>query len=49
MMVDLGRYAVEVLLAYAVTLGLLAWIVFVSVLRSRKIRKLLEEAEGRND
>ncbi|MEM0949024.1 MAG: heme exporter protein CcmD [Pseudomonadota bacterium] len=44
-MPDLGRYAVEVLLAYGVTLALLAGIVAASVARARAMRRALEEAE----
>lgn len=46
-MPDLGTYAVEVLSAYAVSLGLLAVIVGVSVLRGKRIKRALEQAEAR--
>ena len=46
-MPDLGRYTAEVLAAYGISLGLLAGIVVASVLRSRRMRRALEEAEGR--
>ena len=46
-MVDLGKYSVEVLSAYTLTLILLAGIVWASVARSRRMRRALEEAEGR--
>ena len=46
-MPDLGDYAVEVLLAYGVTLGLLAAIVVLSVARARRVRQALEEVEAR--
>jgi heme exporter protein D len=48
MMPDLGRYAVEVLSAYAVSIGLLAGIVAISVARARRVRRALDEAEARN-
>lgn len=47
MTVDLGRYAAEVLAAYAVSLALLVAIVVASVMRARKVRRALEDAEAR--
>ena len=47
MMPDLGRYAFEVTLAYGVSLGLLAALVIISVLRARRVARDLEAAEGR--
>ena len=47
-MVDLGEYSSYVLGAYGLSLLLLAWIVFVSVRRAAKVRKALEEVEGRD-
>jgi heme exporter protein D len=47
MMPDLGRYAVEVMSAYAVSLALLAGIVALSVARARRVRRELDEAEAR--
>jgi heme exporter protein D len=47
MMPDLGRYAVEVMSAYVVSIGLLAGIVAVSVARARRVRRELDEAEAR--
>ncbi|MBE0414151.1 heme exporter protein CcmD [Yoonia sp.] len=44
-MLDLGKYAVEVLLSYGVSLGLLAVIVGLSVRRSRRVRVALERIE----
>ncbi|QMU57433.1 MAG: heme exporter protein CcmD [Boseongicola sp.] len=44
-MPDLGRYAVEVGLAYGVSLGLLIAIVWLSVAQSRRVREALKEAE----
>ena len=46
-MPDLGRYAVEVTLAYGVSLTLLAAIVVLSVVRARKVARDLDAAEGR--
>lgn len=45
-MMDLGKYTVEVLSAYAVTLGLLAVIVLQSLRRSAKIKSALATAEA---
>ena len=47
-MPDLGAYAVEVSLAYAGSLALLAGLLVVSVLQSRRARRLLDEAERRH-
>ena len=46
-MPDLGRYAVEVSLAYGVSLLLLAGIVVLSVVQARKTKRLLDKAEER--
>ena len=46
-MPDLGAYAVEVLSAYAVSLGLLVALVVLSVIRSRQVKRRLAEAEAR--
>ncbi len=46
MMVDLGKYALEVLLAYGVTFGLLAVLIVQSVLRSRRVKRELQSAEA---
>ena len=48
MMPDLGKYAVEVLAAYGVSLALLAAIVGLSVVRARRVRRELDEAEARH-
>jgi heme exporter protein D len=48
MMPDLGRYAVEVLSAYAVSILLLAGIVGLSVMRARRVKRDLDEAEARH-
>ncbi len=47
MMPDLGRYAVEVGLAYGGSLLALVAIVWISVARARRVRAALEEAEAR--
>lgn len=47
MMPDLGKYAVEVLSAYGVSLALLAVLVLASVRSARKARVELEAAEAR--
>lgn len=46
-MPELGKYAVEVALAYGVSLVLLAGIVALSVSQGRKVRKALEDTEAR--
>jgi heme exporter protein CcmD len=48
MMPDLGKYAVEVLSAYGVSILLLAGIVGLSVARARRVRRELDEAEARH-
>ncbi|MEL6800829.1 MAG: heme exporter protein CcmD [Pseudomonadota bacterium] len=48
MMPDLGAYAVEVLSAYIVSLGLLAVIVAASVWRGKRIKRALQDAEARH-
>ncbi len=47
MMPDLGRYATEVLSAYAGSLALLVLIVIVSIIRARRVRARLDEVEAR--
>ena len=50
MMPDLGKYAVEVLGAYAATIGILLVLDMMSIAQSRKIRRALATAEeGCND
>ncbi|WP_410482377.1 heme exporter protein CcmD [Ovoidimarina sediminis] len=46
-MPDLGTYSFEVLSSYAVTLALLAALIWLSVSRARKVRRALEAAEAR--
>ncbi len=45
MMPDLGRYAMEVSLAYVASLGLLAVLVLWVWLRGRAVRRALDEFE----
>ncbi|MEM6727103.1 MAG: heme exporter protein CcmD [Pseudomonadota bacterium] len=45
-MIDLGQYAAEVLFAYGSTFALLGLLVILTVLRARRVRKALEDAEG---
>ena len=47
MMPDLGKYAAAVLSAYGVTIALLVAIVGLSVMRERRVRRDLEDAEAR--
>ncbi|MEL7280795.1 MAG: heme exporter protein CcmD [Pseudomonadota bacterium] len=47
MMPDLGKYADAVLGAYAVSLLLLAGVVIMSVLRSRRVKAELDALEER--
>ncbi|RFP87567.1 heme exporter protein CcmD [Rhodobacteraceae bacterium 63075] len=46
-MPDLGKYALEVLSAYGVSLVLIVGIVLLSVARSRRVRAELEAVEAR--
>ncbi len=48
-MPDLGPHTVPVLLAYGFSLLFLAALVLASVLRSRQVKRALEEAEGKGD
>ncbi len=47
MMPDLGKYAATVLAAYGATLVLLAGVVVLSVVQSRRAKARLAEIEGR--
>jgi heme exporter protein D len=49
MMPDLGRYAFEVLTAYAVSLGLIAVLIVWSFVKSARVRRALAEAEARQE
>ncbi len=46
-MPELGKYAAEVMTAYGVSLLLLAGIVALSVIRGKRIKRELAEAEER--
>ncbi len=48
-MPDLGKYAVEVLAAYGVTLVLLAGIVALSLYQARRSKRDLNRFEGHDD
>ncbi|WP_438990470.1 heme exporter protein CcmD [Lentibacter sp.] len=48
MMPELGKYAVEVLSAYGVSLSLLLALVVGSVMRARRVKAELEEIEERS-
>lgn len=49
MMPELGKYAAEVLAAYAVTGVLLAGLVALTVLKSRRVARILREVEARRE
>ena len=46
-MPELGKYAFEVMLAYAGSLGLLLGLVALSVAQARRTKRLLDETERR--
>lgn len=48
-MPDLGRYATEVLSAYAGAIALLVILIAASVWKARKVLRQLREAENRRD
>ncbi|MDF1801526.1 heme exporter protein CcmD [Thalassovita sp.] len=48
MMPELGKYEIEVLSSYAVSIGLLVALVVISVLRSHKARAALDAVEERS-
>lgn len=49
MMPELGKYAAEVLAAYGVTGVLLAGLVALTVLKSRRVAQALREVEDRRE
>ncbi len=49
MMPDLGNYTLEVLLAYGISLSLLAGVVWASWARARRVSRALAEIEARQD
>ncbi len=48
-MPDLGKYADTVFSAYAASIVLLAIVIVMSLIRSRNVKKALEQAEARRD
>lgn len=48
-MVDLGKYATEVLGAYAASLLLVMALVWLSLARARRIKRALKDIEDRNE
>ncbi len=46
-MPDLGKYAETVLSAYAVSIALIVGLVMISILRSNKIKKQLQDVENK--
>ncbi|WP_370310789.1 heme exporter protein CcmD [Salipiger bermudensis] len=49
MIPELGKYAGPVLASYTVSLALLGLLIVASVLRSRRVKRELEQVEGRKD
>ncbi|ANB34061.1 heme exporter protein CcmD [Rhodovulum sulfidophilum] len=49
MIPDLGKYAVAVLSSYAVTMGLIAVLIAVSLWRGARVRRQLAEIEARRN
>ena len=47
-MEEQAKYAFEVMLSFGVTIVLLAGIVLLSVMRERRVRRELEDAEARH-
>ena len=48
-MPDLGKYAVEVAMAYGASAALLLGIVLLTLLRGRRVKRALDAAEGRRN
>lgn len=48
-MPDLGKYAADVLMAYGITFVLIAGLILRTLMRSRKMKRLLAEAEERRN
>ena len=46
-MPDLGTYSFEVLSSYALTIALIAGLIWFSVARAKRVRRALEDAEAR--
>ncbi|PZX17588.1 heme exporter protein D [Palleronia aestuarii] len=49
MMPDLGKYAAEVLTAYAASAVLLLGLVGLTLWRAARVKRALDRAEGRHD
>ncbi len=49
MIPELGKYAGPVLASYEVSLALLGLLIGASVLHSRRVKRELEQVEGRKD
>ncbi|WP_342777063.1 heme exporter protein CcmD [Thalassobius vesicularis] len=47
-MPELGKYEIEVLSSYAVSIVIIVALVAISILRSRKARALLDDVEKRS-
>lgn len=47
MMPDLGKYAATVLSSYAISLGLIAGLIAMSLWRGARVRRQLNEVEAR--
>ena len=47
MMPELGKYTAEVLASYAISVAILAGLVWISLRRSRRVQAALEEVEKR--
>lgn len=48
-MPDLGKYAVDVLSAYAVSVALIVGLVVLSLYQAGRMRRAFEQREGRRD
>lgn len=44
-MIDLGKYATEVLLAYAVSISMIVALVGITLAQARRAKRILKEAE----
>lgn len=49
MMPELGKYAVDVYMAYGASIGLLAGLIFLSWRQSRSVKAALDAAEVKRD
>jgi heme exporter protein D len=48
-MLDLGKYAGSILGAWGATLALIAFVVALTIMQSRKARRMLDAAQARRD